>query len=565
MLSAEKLIFGGVKMDYNVLVGGKAGQGMDTFAGLLEKVLQRLGFNIYAHSDYMSLIRGGHNFIYVRFSDQELYSYSPNVDVIFALDDETVEIHKDQLKQGGIIIADENTAKDKDIIHLPIAAVAGSLKNPKVANTVGLGAILSYFGLPIDLAMETVREQFDAEIAQVNVAAVKEGYALLEAKYKLETRKNEKILINGNQAVALGAIAAGVKFYCAYPMTPSTGVLNFIAQHADEFGIAVDQVEDEVAALNMALGASYAGVRAMTGSSGGGFSLMVEALSLAGITEVPIVLINVQRPGPATGFPTRTEQADLRFMIHAGHGEFPRMVIALRDAEDAFYQTARAFNLAEKYQIPVLLVSDQYLADSVVTKYPFDFSRIEIKRNIAESVKGEYKRYQLTPDGVSPRIIPGKIPGQVVLVDSDEHDEWGNITESDEIRVKMVNKRLQKFVGLKQEVQEPWLIGADSPENLIVCWGSTYGAVKEAVGRLQAEGFSVGALIFGDIWPFPTKLISELGRKAKRIIDVEQNATAQLDSLIRQEALLGSTDKILKYDGRPLSGEEVYRRIKEVL
>jgi 2-oxoglutarate ferredoxin oxidoreductase subunit alpha len=305
----------------------------------------------------------------------------------------------------------------------------------------------------------------------------------------------------------------------------------------------------------------------MTGSSGGGFALMVEALSLAGMIEVPIVVINVQRPGPATGFPTRTEQADLQFMIHAGHGEFPRMIMAFRDAEDAFYQTARAFNIAEKYQIPVLLMSDQYLADSIVSKEPFNFNKIKIERNITNEINTDekYKRYKFTKDGISPRILPGKMEGQVVLVDSDEHDEFGNITESDEIRIKMVDKRLKKFDGLRKDVEEPWFIGQEKPENLVVCWGSTYGAVKEAVSKLNDEGVSIGALIFGDIWPFPTKKLLELSKNVKKIIDVEQNATAQLDNLMRQEALIKSTDKILKYDGRPFSGEEVYLKVMEVL
>lgn len=554
-------------MDYNILVGGKAGQGMDTFAVLLEKVLQRLGFNVYAHSDYMSRVRGGHNFFYIRFSDKELYSYDPNIDVVFALDEETVKNHSSKLKKDGIIIADNDIAKDNDIIHLPLNLTAGRLKNNMVANTVGLGAILKYFGLPIDIAIEALKDELNDNIAQVNIEAIEEGYTLLETKYNIEPLKEEKILINGNQAVGVGAIAAGVKFYCGYPMTPSTGVLNYIAQHADEYEIAVDQVEDEVSALNMALGASYAGVRAMTGSSGGGFALMVEALSLAGMIEVPVVVINVQRPGPATGFPTRTEQSDLQFMIHAGHGEFPRMIMAFRDAEDAFYQTVRAFNLAEKYQIPVLLMSDQYLADSVVSKKPFDFNKIKIERYIADKLDEgeEYKRYKLTEDGISKRILPGKIEGQTVLVDSDEHDEWGNITESAEIRIKMVDKRLKKFENLKADVEEPWFIGEENPDNLIVCWGSTYGAVKEAVDRLNTEGVSAGALIFGDIWPFPTKKLLQLSKTAKKIIDVEQNATAQLNNLMKQEALIKSTDTILKYDGRPFSGEEVYLRLKEVI
>ena len=544
-------------MDFSVLVGGAAGQGMDTFSHLFEKTLKRCGFHVYAYSDYMSRIRGGHNFFYIRFSDEKIYSFSEKVHVIFAMDKETAEIHKSKLREDGFVLSEDL-----------IADILKKLKNPKVINTVGLGYILKYFGLPMDVAVQLIRQEFNENIIDINLKALEEGYNLANSRYSLSTSEDENILINGNQAVGLGAVAAGCKFYCGYPMTPSTGVLNFMATHSEDFGIAIDQVEDEVAALNMALGASYAGVRAMTGSSGGGFALMVEALSLAGMLEVPVVLINVQRPGPATGFPTRTEQADLRFMIHAGHGEFPRMVIALRDVEDAFYQTARAFNIAEKYQIPVLLVSDQHLADSVTTVKPFDFTKIKIERYISGSeavTDEEYKRYKFTESGISPRILPGKIPGQVVLVDSDEHDEWGHITESADIRTKMVDKRLRKFDLLKEEIQEPWFIGKDNPENLIVCWGSTYGAVKEAVDELIEEGYSIGALVFGDIWPFPTKGLLELGKNAKRIIDVEQNATAQLDSLIREEALMKSTDKILKYDGRPFSGEEVYKRVKEVL
>jgi len=544
-------------MDYSVLVGGAAGQGMDTFAHLFEKTLKRCGFNVYACSDYMSRIRGGHNFFYIRFSDRKIYSFSERVHVIFAMDKETVEIHTSKLVEDGLVLTEDS-----------ISDILKRLQNPKVINTVGLGYILKYFGLPMDIAAEVVKQEFNENIVDINIKALEEGYNLANSRYSLSTSEDENILINGNQAVGLGAVAAGCKFYCGYPMTPSTGVLNFMAAHSDDFGIAVDQVEDEVAALNMALGASYAGVRAMTGSSGGGFALMVEALSLAGMIEVPVVLINVQRPGPATGFPTRTEQADLRFMIHAGHGEFPRMVIALRNVEDAFYQTARAFNIAEKYQIPVLLVSDQHLADSMTTVKPFDFTKIKIERYISGSeavTDEEYKRYKLTENGISPRILPGKIPGQVVLVDSDEHDEWGHITESADIRIKMVDKRLKKLELLKDEIQEPWFIGKDEPENLILCWGSTYGAVREAVERLVEEGYSIGALVFGDIWPLPTKKLLELSKKARRIIDVEQNATAQLDSLIREEALMKSTHKILKYDGRPFSGEEVYKRLKEVL
>ncbi|HZJ68988.1 MAG TPA: 2-oxoacid:acceptor oxidoreductase subunit alpha [Candidatus Eisenbacteria bacterium] len=554
-------------MDFTILVGGAAGQGMDTFANILEKSLKRSGFHIFSHSDYMSRVRGGHNFMQIRFSDKPISSYTKEVDIIFALNEETVEIHEKRLKENGIIILDQEIAKEKNLIHLPLTETAKALGNIRVSSTVGLGAILKYFGLAKDKTQIVIKEEFNQKIADVNLQALDEGYKLLDSKYSLQSKEDQSILINGNNAVALGAIAAGCRYYCGYPMTPSTGVLNYMSLKSEEMGIVIDQVEDEVAALNMALGASYAGVRAMTGSSGGGIALMTEAFSLAGMIETPVVVINVQRPGPATGLPTRTEQADLRFMIHLGHGEFPKMVISLRNGEDAFYQTARAFNLADKYQIPVILLSDQNLSDSMVTYEPFDFEKISIDRYLAdeESIgEGErYKRYKYTENGISPRIIPGQIENQVVLVDSDEHDEYGNITESAEVRKKMVDKRAKKFENLKKEVQEPWLIGKEDPEYLILAWGSLYGAVKEAVEMLNSEGVSISALVFGDIWPLPRKKLEEMNKKTKTLIAVEQNSTAQLDSLIREEMLIKCDHKILKYDGRAFSGEEIYERLKE--
>ena len=553
-------------MDYTILVGGAAGQGMDTFAEILEKSLKRCGFDIFSHSDYMSRVRGGHNFMQIRFSDKPISTYTKKVDIIFALNEETVDLHEDKLKEDGIIILDEEISKEKNLVHLPLEKTAKKLENVKVSSTIGLGAILKYFGLPKDETQKIIRKEFNEKISDVNLKALDQGYDLIETRHKLQTKADNSILINGNKAVALGAIAAGCRYYCGYPMTPSTGVINYMSHKSEEMGIVIDQVEDEVAALNMALGASYAGVRAMTGSSGGGIALMGEAFSLAGMLETPVVVINVQRPGPATGLPTRTEQGDLRFMIHSGHGEFPKMVISLRNGEDAFYQTARAFNLAEKYQIPVVLLSDQNLSDSMVTYDPFDFEKISIDRYISGQeviAKGErYKRYKYTEDGVSPRIIPGKIKDQVVLVDSDEHDEYGNITESAEVRRKMVEKRAKKFENLKKEVQEPWLIGEKQPEHLIVAWGSSYGAVKEAVETLNSEGVSIGALVFGDIWPLPTENLGSMYKTAKNLIAVEQNSTGQLEGLIRQEMLIKCSHKILKYDGRAFSGEEIYDRLK---
>lgn len=553
-------------IDYSILVGGAAGQGIDTFASILEKTLKRCGYYVFTYRDYMSRVRGGHNFTQIRFSNKPVFTYTNKVDLIFPINKETIEIHSFRLKKGGVIVCDQEIAEGKNIINIPIKKILKEIQNLRVYNTVGLGAIIKYFGLPIHIPEKLILELFKGkkEIANINLLALRAGYKALDEKHKLESLEDNKIIINGNQALALGAIAAGCKFYCGYPMTPFTSILSYLAKKSNEMGIMVEQAEDELAALNMALGASYAGVRAMTGSSGGGIALMVESLSLAGIVELPVVLVNAQRAGPATGMATRTEQSDLRFVIHAGHGEFPRMVIALRSPEDAFYQTARAFNIADKYRIPVILLTDLYLADYTQTIEPFDFQRIKINRYIDDSCGGEaFKPYKLTENGISPRIIPGQIPGKVVLVDSHEHDEFGHITEDSELRVKMMDKRMKKLEGLREEVEEPWQIGDKEPENLIVCWGSTYGAVREVVERCNEEGISMGALIFGDIWPFPKEKLISLGKLTNKIIDVEQNKTAQLDSLIREETPYKPNHKILKYDGRPFSGDELYERIKE--
>lgn len=547
-------------MDYTILVGGAAGQGIETVVLMLEKTIKRSGYEVFTYKNYMSMVRGGHNFMQVRFSDEPVYTYSTKLDMIFALTEETIDIHGGRLKENGVIIADEEIYPDSDIHHLPLAKTSRESGNPKTFPTVGFGSIVKRFGMDIQIAEQVVKENFNGKILEVNLNALNSGYSLVDEKQKLPRKKDERIIINGNQALALGAIAAGVKYYCGYPMTPSTSVMSYISSKASEMGIVVDQIEDEVGALNMALGASYAGVRAMTGSSGGGFALMCEALSLAGILETPVVIVNAQRPGPATGLSTRTEQGDLRFVIHAGHGEFPKMVIALRNPEDAFYQTARAFNIAEKYQIPVILMTEEYLTDYMITSEPFDFTKVTIDRHLADPLllsEGRYKRYKYTDSGVSPRLIPGRCGDKKVLVDSHEHNEYGNIDESIETRVNMMQKRMRKLESLKEDLQEPWYFGAEHPEELLVAFGATWGALKEAVENLNQAGEKVGALVYGDIWPFPTELLNKLGSNSERIISVEQNFTGQLESLIREHTNLQIFGNIRKYDGRAINGEEI--------
>jgi 2-oxoglutarate ferredoxin oxidoreductase subunit alpha len=334
----------------------------------------------------------------------------------------------------------------------------------------------------------------------------------------------------------------------------------YLASKSREMGILVEQAEDEIAAINMAIGASFAGARSMTSTSGGGFSLMVEALGLAGMTETPLVVVNVQRPGPATGLPTRTEQSDLKFMISASQGEFPRMVIAPRTHKDAFYQTIRAFDIAERYQMPVILLSDQYLGDASSTVEPFDISDVKVAEALRE-YSGEYLRYQYTEGGVSPRLIPGK-SGNIVAVDSDEHDESGRIVESAEVRIKMMDKRMKKLEIIKEELLEPEFIGQDNFDTLLIGWGSMYGPLSEAVDMLNSsQEKKFAALVFGDVYPLPVKLIKQMAPKANCIINVEQNATGQLAGVIREYTGIECSRSILKYDGRQITAKEITNEI----
>lgn len=554
-------------MDRNVLIGGAAGQGMDTVANLFNKVLQRSGYYVYTTSDYRSRVRGGHNFFQIRFSDREISSPRRGLDVIFALNEETLERHLDRLNEGGVSFCDEGIEGFEGTKKYDLVKKAKELGNPKMISTIGLGMLIGKLKIDVKVGEEVVRETFKEGLIEGNIKALDYGYSITKTEVN-PIKARESILINGNQAVGLGAAAAGCKFYAAYPMTPSSGVLGFLSSVSDELEIVVDQCEDEVAALNMALGASFAGVRAMTGSSGAGMALMSEAFSLAGIIETPVVIIDVQRPGPATGLPTDTEQADLRFLIHNGHGEFPRKVIALRSAEDAFYQTARAFNLADKYQIPVILMSDKELADTKISTAPFDFSKIEINRYLADPndyEPGTYNRYEITESGVSPRLIPTRANGNMVMVDSDEHDEFGRTSEDAQNRIAQVDKRHRKFEGIIADEEEPWEIGVDDFDTLVVCWGSTYGVVKESIDLLNEKGHKIKGLVFGDVFPLPLKKFKKFHPMAKNYIVVEMNRDGQFEGLIRQEALVASDHLITKYDGRPFYLEELVERLEEVL
>ena len=555
-------------MNYNILIGGSAGQGMDTVSDFLEKAFKKNGVYVFSNKDYMSRVRGGHNFTQIRFGDEPIYSHDQTLDLILALDENTVEFHKERLNEDGIIILDESIkVEDNKALKLPLKKTANAIGIPKGFTSVAAGAILKYFSLSGDFE-NLFSKKLDEKLRNLNIEAVKSGYKLIDSKYSLEGKDlSNHLLINGNNAIALGAIAGGLDFYSAYPMTPATSIMTYLAKKQVEVGLVVDQAEDEISAINFAIGASYAGARAMTGSSGGGLSLMVEALGLAGITETPLVVVNSQRPGPATGLPTRTEQSDLSFLLTASHGEFPRVVLAPRNAEDAFYKTTKALNIADKYQTVVLLLTDQYLADANVTISKYDLSKVAINRYISKgdelSPNEEYKRYKVTESGVSPRLIPGNSKNQVVIVDSDEHTEEGHITESANIRVEQMDKRFRKINSIKADLEEPEYFGNEDIDILLIGWGSTYGALKESINILNESGIKAGALSFGDIYPLPKENLNKYVRKAKKIVNVEQNYTGQFGKLVTQETGILMSYSILKYDGRQITGNEIADKVRK--
>ncbi|HRR91726.1 MAG TPA: 2-oxoacid:acceptor oxidoreductase subunit alpha, partial [bacterium] len=551
-------------MDIKIVIGGEAGQGIQTISNIMSKFFLRSGYYVFTEQSYQSRIRGGHNFTQVRVSSEPVSSPDDGIDILVALNRETVDIHSSET--GGIIIYDNELIKDLSgdkLFGVPLQKIAIEKTQNKLAvNSVACGVLAGLLDGDISILERLMREQFkDPDIGEKNVLAVRSGYEIGKSNRTLPFKitplsQKGRLLIDGGSAVGFGAIVAGCRFLSAYPMTPGTAVMNFLAGHSKRFNIVVEQAEDEIAAINMVLGASFAGVRSMVTTSGGGFALMVEGLSLAGMTETPCVIHIGQRPGPATGLPTRTEQGELLFVINAGHGEFPRYITAPRDAEDAFYKTIKAFNLADKYQIPSIILTDQFLIDSMTTIDSLDVKDIKIERHIVTEPDNNYARHLLTSSGISPRALPGT-EGILVITDSDEHDEEGHITEDLEIRKNMVEKRLKRGEYLKEDVEEPVFFGDKDSSIVLTGWGSTYGILKEAVNRLTKEGISVSLLHFSDVYPLPDKTLNSL--RDKRFISVENNATGQLAQLIRRETGINIQEKILKYNGRPFTPSEIVR------
>lgn len=568
-------------MDYSIKIGGEAGQGIQTIGDTIAKVFSRSGYHVFTHQDYESRIRGGHNFYQVRFSDKPVTASRDSIDILVALDKESILFHEQELSQDSLVVYDSTALKQKiktpHFLDIPFTNLAVEHGGSKImANTVAIGAVLGVLGMKLDILIEIIRKTFrkkGEEIIQGNIKTASAGhdFAVKNCKkcsFNVVPVSGPKMLIAGNDAIGFSVAASGCKFYSAYPMSPSTGIMNYLASKGKEYGIIVEQAEDEIAAINMALGASFSGVRAMTGTSGGGFALMVEGLSLAAMTETPIVIVLAQRPGPATGFPTRTEQGDLLFALHTAHGEFPRVVFAPGTPEQAFYLTNKAFDIAERFQVPVIILTDQYLADSQWTFEGFDLSRIKYTdyrlRGDAFENLSEYKRHAYTESGVSPLGVPGDSK-HMVVTDSDEHDEQGHIVEDAETKIKMVEKRLFKKLPLiKKEIEPPFFYGDNKPEIVIIGWGSTYGVMKEAVDALS-KNRRIAMLHFIEIYPFP--LIEKFDylsilNNAKLAICIENNATGQFARLMRAETGYEFKAKINKYDGRPFILDDLIRKVE---
>jgi 2-oxoglutarate ferredoxin oxidoreductase subunit alpha len=563
-------------MDYTIKIGGEAGQGIQTIGDTLGLVFSRTGYHVFTHQDYESRVRGGHNFFQVRFADHPVMASKDKVDIVVALDKESIINYEKDLSEFGQIIYDSASLKQQHdkprFLNVPFDQLAIEHGGNKImANTVAVGAVMGMLGLDLDVLLTILQATFQKkgeEVIKQNTAAAMAGhdYAVKECikcSFVAAPLSKPKMLIAGNDAIGLGAIASGCKFYSAYPMTPSTGIMNYIAGKETDYGIIVEQAEDEIAAINMALGASFAGARAMTGTSGGGFALMVEGLSLAAMTETPVVIVLGQRPGPATGLPTRTEQGELQFALYTAHGEFPRVIFAPGTPEQAFYLTNKAFDLAEKYQISVIVLTDQYLADSQWTFDGFDTNRLRYTdyrlRGDAFEKLSDYKRHAFTDNGVSPLAVPGDAR-HVVVTDSDEHDEEGHIIEDAETRVKMVQKRIfKKLPNIIREIAPPLLYGNPDPEVVFVGWGSTFGVMKEAAELLSNE-HKIAVLHFSELWPFPSTDVFDylkILKNAKLSICIENNATGQFARLIRAETGYEFTARINRYDGRPFTLESL--------
>jgi 2-oxoglutarate ferredoxin oxidoreductase subunit alpha len=570
-------------VDVSIRIGGQAGQGMQSISFIMGKIFTRHGYYVFINQDVESRIRGGHNFNQIRVKDEPVHAISHKVELLIALDKRTIDEDLSHLIENGVLIFDGTTtgftSDNPNHLSVPLEKLATEAGKSKImVNSVATGAALALLGYDLQPLLDQLEEEFAAkgkEIVGNNKNSASAGYRYVQEDFKGAfpyhvspaplTRK--KLLLNGSQAMALGAICSGLKFYSGYPMSPSTPIMEFIASVSREHNIILEPAEDEIAAINMVIGASFAGVRAMTATSGGGFCLMVEGLGLAGMTETPAVIVVAQRPGPSTGLPTRTEQADLRFVIHASHGEFPRAVFAPGYPEQAFYLMGKAFNMAERYQTPVIVLGDQHFNDSYFTVDQLDIGKIKIDRGhilLGDTIPSgdAYKRYAWCESGISPRFLPGQ-SAAVLYADSDEHTEAGHITESAKMREQMVRKRMMKLEGMRREMKQPEPYPPRKGDILLIGWGSTYGAIKEAVDLMNREGLQTKMLHFSEIYPFASKDFAREIKENAKFFAIENNYAGQFADLFSFETGISVSHKILKYDGRPFSPGEIVAQVKE--
>ena len=559
--------------DIALVIGGEAGRGIQTVEQLLTIALKLSGYHIFATKEYMSRIRGGSNSTQIRIASRPVSAGLGRIDLLLPLDQKALERLRPGLRPESVILGDaEVLSGAEDLIHIPFGQLAEQAGERRAANTVAVGVLLGLVGQGLEPLLAALEQQFadlDRSVIDANLKAARSGFEagrnlVGEGRLALCLQPTAAVandlFLTGSEAVAYGAIAGGCNFVSSYPMSPATGALLVLARHARECGIVVEQAEDEIAASNMALGAWYAGARALVTTSGGGFDLMTESLSLAGMTETPLVIHLGQRPGPATGLPTRTEQGDLEMALYSGHGEYPRILLAPGSHEQAFALSRQAFDLADRFQVPVIVLTDQYLLDALTNLPALDLEPLPVTGYTIET-GADYRRYAIAEDGISPRGIPGRGQG-LVCVDSDEHDEDGHITEDLALRIRMVDKRLRKLVAMTEAALPPELDGHPHADTLVVTWGSTCQIVREALRRLHEHDLAM--LHFPQIYPLP-KQTGDLLARPRHLIVVENNATGQFAGLLQRHTGRRADHRILKYDGLPFTVEELTKTLRGLL
>lgn len=555
--------------DLVIVLAGEAGQGIQSIESILAQILKRSGYHFFSVSEFMSRVRGGANSTAIRVSSKRAAGFLDRIDILIPLHGEAIRHLQKRITPATIVIGEKDKIGYEGMVDIQFTKIATAMGNAVFSNTVAAGVICGMLGIDEKLCADFMREYFSKkseETRNKNVEAIGKGYAAgkglagIDIKIEKFAGAGTDMLLSGSEAVALGALAGGCDYVCGYPMSPSTGVLEKMAAYARKFDIIVEQVEDEVGVVNMALGAWYTGARALVTTSGGGFALMSEGISLCGMIESPLVLHLAQRPGPATGLPTRTEQGDLDLALHAGHGDFPRVILAPGTLAQGFDLTRRAFNLSARHQLPVFILTDQFYVDSRCCTPAFSAADLAVEKHIVEAGEA-YRRFVLTADGISPRGVPGFGRGRV-RVDSDEHDEDGFITEDLDLRIKMVDKRLKKFAALGPEIIPPTLIGGDDYKTLVVCWGSTLNTVVEAAAALDRDDIAV--LHFSWLFPLPEN-IGDYFKKAGKLIIVENNSAAQFARQIKFATGCAIENKVLKYNGLPFAVEEVREALQKFI